>query len=90
MSINFIDDVVELSEAVDAFAAAMKKKLYNKAADTWDGWKDAGFNSLPHGDCTKSLNEHAHRLSDGDAGQSIDVANYCMFLWNTHCREDAK
>ena len=61
-----------LKQAVDAFAAEMLEKLRQKKIDGWRGWCDAG--NVPG--LRRALVAHVA------TGDPIDVANYCMFLWN--------
>lgn len=57
--------------AIDRFAAAMKAKMAKKRADGRGGWE-----SCPIADLRQMLYEHLNK------GDPVDVANFCMMLWN--------
>lgn len=59
------------SQAVDRFAAAMKEKLAQARAKGRSGWQN-----LPSEELSRMLREHVEK------GDPLDVANFCMFLWN--------
>lgn len=59
------------SQAVDRFAAAMKEKLARARAKGRSGWQN-----LPLEELSRMLREHVEK------GDPLDVANFCMFLWN--------
>jgi len=70
----------ELCDAVDLFAAEMKKRLIEKRKARWHGW-ERPFNC----DVTsRMLNKtarvfalaHHFKLKD-----VVDIANFAMFLW---------
>ena len=68
--------VINLTQAVDLFASAMKAKLIAKASQGFNGWDD------PKNDETimAMLWNHHERLNEGDP-QEIDIANLAMMLW---------
>lgn len=59
------------SQAVDRFAAAMKEKLAQARAKGRSGWQNLTSEEL-----SRMLREHVEK------GDPLDVANFCMFLWN--------
>ncbi len=66
-----------LSDAVDAFAAAMKAELAGMVQDeNRTGWRDR---ANAQGYYTKLL-AHAAGVKLA-AGQEVDIANFAMFLW---------
>jgi hypothetical protein len=62
--------------AVDAFAAAMKEKMRISREKGRGGWDD------PH-TCTDEDLSIMLRVHVGK-GDPVDVANFCMMLWNRH------
>lgn len=58
-------------DAVDCFAAAMKKKLADARKKGRGGWQ-----SCSQDDLSRMLREHVNK------GDPRDVANFCMFLWS--------
>jgi hypothetical protein len=62
--------------AVDAFATALKAKLAASRAKGRGGWDDPHF-------CTNEDLSIMLRVHVGK-GDPVDVANFCMMLWNRH------
>jgi len=80
----------KLRDSVDAFAEAMKRKLYSKVRLGWTGWDDDGW---IEGCCTRKLAEHVDRLFCGDEDVKddvVDIANFAMFIWARQERAKAK
>ena len=57
--------------AVDNFAMAMKEKLALSRSKGRSGWEQ-----MPPVELSAMLHEHVEK------GDPLDVANFCMFLWN--------
>ncbi len=76
-----------LMEAVDAFAAEMKRKLRQKRAEGFAGWDDDYF--VTNGLCIERLTNHVRRMAEGEA-QEVDVANLAMFSWHYRKRQEEK
>ena len=76
----------KLCSAVDRFTAAMKAKLLDKYRECgWTGWDGESF--LETNRCLLRLADHVRRLRDGQP-QEVDVANFCMFLWNYRTQKE--
>ena len=76
-----------LTDAVDRFAVAMKKKLHEKAQDGWSGWDCDDF--VDSGACVRKLHEHTFRMLRGEESEVVDVANFCMFIFDREQRKAA-
>lgn len=58
----------------DRFMVAMKEKLRTKAAEGKYGWNNPDVCSLD--ELQHWLREHIEK------GDPVDIANYCMMIWN--------
>ena len=58
-------------EAVDRFAAAMKRKLAQKRREGRRGWQKCSVPVLKH-----MLDEHVKK------GDPVDIGNFAMMIWN--------
>jgi len=65
----------EDNKAVDAFAAALKRKLAKKRKDGRHGWKTCAPDDL-----AVMLVEHVEK------GDAIDIGNFAMMLWHVQGR----
>lgn len=68
--------------AVRKFAAAMEAKMAVSRAKGRSGWNDP--EKCPAGHLAAMLLEHLQK------GDPVDVANFCMMLWNRGARTVAK
>lgn len=66
----------ELDEAVDAFAAEMKKRLRDKAAQGFRGWQHADRDELS----MRLMNNAASGIINGDSVSLVDAANLAMMI----------
>ena len=62
--------------ALIQFTDKMRSKLQEKDQSGWASWQDDDF-------VDKMRRGLVAHVASGDP---IDVANYCMFLWNLHLR----
>lgn len=72
-------DVMKLFCCVDAFAAAMKTKLLQKAEEGYKGWDTYGdWHNIE-----VSLMKHIDMMVKySQANEEIDIANLVMMIWN--------
>lgn len=66
-----------LDEAVDEFAAAMKKRLHSKQKLNWTGWDGRGMMDEFY---DRMLRNAAQALVKEDKQSLVDVANFAMML----------
>ena len=69
-----------LSAMVDAFADEMKKKLYQKHEEGWDGWDDESYEEL----FRKRLCEQILKQNR----DYVDIANFAAMLWNMNSKPE--
>lgn len=67
----------ELDAAVDAFAAAMKKRLHSKQKQGFRGWQHMGRDALGG----RLLSNAASGAINGDTKSLVDVANLAMMIY---------
>ena len=69
-----------LSDAVDRFAEAMKKRLFTKQKQGWHGWDS---DRLVYGDIPDRMLRNASHARETKSTKSlIDTANLAMMIWN--------
>lgn len=66
-------DMAAIDALVDAFAHAMKKKLYRKMMEGKSGWDDPTW---PMDSIRYALIDHVYK------GDPVDVAAFAAFWWN--------
>ena len=62
----------KLQKVVTAFAKAMLVKLHNKVEEGYKGWDSETYKE----DIKVCLKQHVEK------GDPVDIANFCMMLWN--------
>ena len=67
----------ELEEAVDKFAAEMKRRLDSKRKQGWRGWRTPYGVNMPD----RLLRNASRGVFMEDKTSLIDTANLAMFLW---------
>ena len=67
----------ELDAAIDRFVVAMKKKLNAKRKQGWQGWNRKGWKQTLE---QKLMLHVMYQFKKGN--QEVDIANFCMFLWD--------
>ncbi len=69
-----------LSDAVDEFAEAMKKRLFTKQKQGWLGWDNEyrAEREFP----ISMLKNASHALDTKSTKSLIDTANFAMMIWN--------
>ncbi|TAL62080.1 MAG: hypothetical protein EPN88_13765 [Bacteroidetes bacterium] len=73
-----IEEMHNLSKAVDSFSQAMKDRLKEKLLEGYWGW-DTG-RIFP--DLRLAILEDANNMNlNGNNEKGIDIANRCMMLW---------
>ncbi len=73
------DEAKKLCDAVDWFAAQMKKRLLECLAKGRAGWDDPGCN------IDELVEMHCNALEAGGENE-VDLANFCMFYaWRREC-----
>ena len=88
-------EAVALCLAADRFNEQMKAKLIAKVAERpLGGWRTDTFIEPLLADegcaCIDLLLEHVARLKAGDVNQVVDIANFCMFLYEYDQQEKAR
>lgn len=88
------DEKQRLSDAVDRFAEAMKKRLFEKADEGFRGWDDLNYN-MHDGVQIRMFRKASfiwNLTVDGYLPSKvfIDVANFIMMLWLHHTKKEAK
>ena len=75
-----ITEKQRLSDAVDQFAEAMKKRLFTKYNQGWHGWNgEFGI----RGDIPDRMLKNASHARETKSPKSlIDTANFAMMIWN--------
>lgn len=73
-------EVAALDAMVDAFAAAMKKKLKTQLVKGYGGWDSPDPEVQRNIEIGLSVHVVRHLRREGD--QSVDIANLAAMLWN--------
>lgn len=82
------DEQRAIFEAVDVFAEAMKEKLAKKERDGWEGWDEPGNEAGLKESMVDHILERCIcgglrlRVKTFSSPNLVDIANFCMFLWN--------
>jgi len=71
-----IEEKMDLYEAVDKFAEAMKYRLLEKLLQGYSGWNDP--EKITDGSLSSAISKDA--LND-PVTKSVDIANRAMMLW---------
>ena len=66
-----------LEDAVDEFAAAMKKRLLSKQKQGWYGWDQPNIYNTSN----RLLRNASQVVVRNDPKSMVDVANLAMMLW---------
>jgi hypothetical protein len=66
----------KLLEAIDNFQFAMKDRVLQKKDEGFTGWDNPDMKMQMQDDLNKHLRKELNSLN------LVDIANYCMFLWN--------
>ena len=69
-----MSETKKISDAIDTFAEAMKKRMLTKAKAGWGGWN---YNTYP----SRLLTNAASAAVNDDAKSAVDCANFCMMTW---------
>lgn len=74
---DFGKELLELSEAVDKFSLAMKRRLLEKLRAGYGGWNDP--EKVPDFNLIVKMGDDIH--SEHPETKSVDIANRAMMLW---------